>query len=823
MRRISGALWQDLVYAIRGYLRTPFFTAVAVSTLALGIGATTVVFSVLDAVVLQPLPYPQSAELVAVAQMRRNTAARLPVSPPNYFDLKERSRVFAGLAAYGTPSVTIAGAGGDPEKIIAATCTEELFGVLRVAPAIGRAFTAEDTTPGAEPVALVSNGMWKRRFGADPLIVGRGILVDNAPTVIVGVMPDAFEFPIRGTELWVPMRLSRTQPPNPGIPPSKYRQYRILSVVARLRPGVPIETARAETSRIADALAREYPDANYQLTSSVTALHDVVVGSSKSALILLLAAVCGLLLIACANASSLILVRAAGRTREMAIRHAMGAGRGRLITQMLVESVVLALAGGAAALLFAAWAVDAFVRFAPSGIPRIEDVHVNLTAAGFALAIAGAAGVLFGVLPALHIGRNVEQDALRGAGRGSVTTANRRTRHGLVVVEIALSTILTIGASLLIQTFVRLSRVDTGFRPASVVAVDRIELPRSRASLSRSGAFFEQLIDRIHATGRVDAAAVTIGLPLDRRARFFVDDSTFTIARRPALPVGQRPSAALHVVSGEYFAAVGIPLKRGRWFDARDRADAPAVVIINEAMARRYWPGEDPLGQTLTHDLTILPGQPDTRRVVGIVGDVRHFGLERAAEPQMFIPHLQMPWPSMALVVRSSLPVDAVNALVREVVHGLDATLPIPPARPLQQIVSDAVGQPRFRAGLVGMFAASALLLAMIGLYGTIAFSVHQRTRELGLRIALGASPRQATRLVLISGLKLALAGAVIGLAAAAGLTRLLAAMLFGVAAADPVTFVIAPLAIVAVAMLACYLPARRVRTIEPLRALVSD
>jgi predicted permease len=501
----------------------------------------------------------------------------------------------------------------------------------------------------------------------------------------------------------------------------------------------------------------------------------------------------------------------------------MGAARGRLIAQMLVESVVLALAGGAAALLFAAWAVDAFVRFAPSGIPRIEDVRLNMTAAGFALAVAGIAGILFGVLPALHIGRGVEQDTLRGAGRGSVTTANRRTRHALVVVEIALSTILTIGASLLIQTFVRLSRVDTGLRPAAVVAVNRIELPRSRASLTRSGAFFEQLIERIHTAGGVDAAAVTIGLPLDRRARFFVDDSTFTIARRPAVPVGQRPSAALHVVSGEYFAAVGIPLVRGRWFDTRDRADAPAVVIINEAMARRYWPGEDPIGQTLTHDLTILPGQPDTRRVIGIVGNVRHFGLERAAEPQMFIPHLQMPWPSMALVVRSSLPVDTVNAVVRDAVHGLDATLPVPLAQPLQQIVFDAVRQPRFRAGLVGMFAASAVLLAMIGLYGTIAFSVHQRTRELGLRIALGASPSQATQLVLVSGAKLAVAGAIAGLAAAAGLTRLLATMLFGVAAADPATFAIAPIAIVTVAMLACYLPARRVRTIEPLRALESD
>jgi predicted permease len=391
------------------------------------------------------------------------------------------------------------------------------------------------------------------------------------------------------------------------------------------------------------------------------------------------------------------------------------------------------------------------------------------------------------------------------------------------VVEVALSTVLVTGASLLIQSFVRLCRVDAGFRPAAVVTVDRIELPRSRATLSRSGAFFDQLLAQLRDAPGIEAAGATIGLPLDPRARFFVDDSTFTIARRAPLPVGQRPSAALHVVSADYFAATGIPLRRGRWFEARDRNDAPGVVILNEAMARRYWPNEDPIGQTLTHDLTILPGQSSTRRIVGIVGDVRHFGLERAPEPQMFIPHPQMPWPSMALVLRTALPNDRINAIVRDAVHALDATLPVPPARLMEQVVSDAVGQPWFRAWLVGLFAAAALLLAMVGLYGTLAFSVHERTREMGLRMALGSSPQQTMRLILAFGLKLAGAGTALGIAGAVAVTRALTTMLFGVGPTDPTTFVVAPLSVIVVAAVACYLPACRLRRIEPLRALNDD
>jgi len=822
VRTLIATIWHDARYAVRGYLRTPLFTIVAVATLVLGIGSTTAIFSVIDAVILRPLPYPRAAELVAIEQTRADSGAHLSVSPPNYFDLKEASRAFSNMAAYGTSRVDISGAGGEPEKLLAATSSYELFTLLGVQPSVGRVFTADDMVIGAPRVAVIAHGLWQRRFAGDPAIVGREMLLDGAPAIIVGVMPRPFEFPARGTDLWLPLRLSRTEPPNPGIPAAAYRQYRILSVVGRLRPGVSFGAARSEIMRLGQVLARQYPDANREQMFSVTRLLDHVAGPSRPALFVLFAAVACLLLIACANASSLVLLRAAARSRELAIRRAIGAGRARLIGQMVVESLVLALAGGAGGIVLAMWAVDVFVRLAPAGIPRLEDAHVDPAAAAFAFTVAIAAGVLFGIVPAVQVQRGLEGDPLSRTSRGTVSAANRQTRHLLVVIEVALSTVLLTGASLFIQSFVRLTRVDPGFRPAAVFAVDRIELPR-RFGASRNAAFFEELLTRLRATPGIEAASATIGVPLDPRARFFVDDSTFSIARRPALPVGQRPTAALHVVAGEYFSAAGIPLKRGRSFDARDRADAAAVVIINETMARRYWLNEDPVGQTLTHDLTILPAQASTRQIVGIVGDVRHFGLAESPEPQMFIPHAQMPWPSMALLLRTSLPAGPLNAAVRDAVHALDAVISVPPARPMNQVISDAVGDPRFRAWLIGLFAAAAMVLAMVGLYGTVAFTIHQRTRELGLRMALGASPNQTMRLVLRSGVMLAGIGTGLGLIGACSATRVLTSMLFGVGPTDSKTFVIAAAAVMAVTTAACYLPARRIRAIEPLRALSDD
>ena len=546
-----------------------------------------------------------------------------------------------------------------------------------------------------------------------------------------------------------------------------------------------------------------------------------MVGSSRPALLLLFGAVGCVLLIACANASSLILLRAAARSRELAIRRAIGATRRRLTGQMLTESAVLAAAGGAGALVLAMWAIDVFVRLAPAGIPRLETAHVDPAAATFAFIVSAGAASLFGIAPALHVQRQEQHDMLR-SGRGAVTAADQRTRQLLVVVEIALSTMLLAGASLFIQSFIRLSGVDPGFRPSAVVAVDRVELPR-RTGASRSAAFFDELLERLRQSPGIVAAGATIGIPLDSRARFFVDDTTFSIARRPLLPVGRRPSAALHVVSGDYFAAAGIPLKRGRSFDGRDRPNAPAVVIINETMARLNWPNEDPVGQTLTHDLTILPGQPATRQIVGIVGDVRHFSLEGPPEPQMFIPHLQMPWPSMALLLRTSLPPGAIDA--RRARRGARAGCG----------VARSAGATDGPGGVRSGRTSAIPRLADWPVCRSGPRAGHGRSlRHRGLQHSAanaraGSSCRawgitqQMMRLVLGSGVKLAVLGTAVGIGGALAVMRAMTTMLFAIGPMDPTTYVVAPAAVIVVAVSACYVPARRIRSIDPLKALSDD
>jgi putative ABC transport system permease protein len=814
---------QDVRIAVRGYLAKPLFTIVILSILGLAIGANSAIFSVVNTVLLRPLEYRGASELVSVTERDRTTQRRRSISPPNYFDLKEQARSFAGVAAYWSPSINLSGDGGDPEKALAATCSSDLFSVLGVPPLIGRALTKDDDVPGARQVVVLGHGLWTRRFGGDPNAVGRETKLDGTPTLIVGVMPPVFDFPVAGTELWVPLRLSRTQPPNRAIPPERYRQYRILNVVARLNPDVSVERASLEMSAIAARLEADYPEANRRANLAVVPLQDTVVAAARPALLILLAAVACVLLIACANVGSLLLVRAAGRTREVTIRMALGADRGRLVRQMLTESLVLAAAGGGVGLMVSAWTLDLLLRFAPAGIPRLERVHMDGGVVAFTFLIAIGAGVMFGLAPAFQIRAHRLQDALLASGRGLVSAAHQRGRQALTVAQIALSLMLLVAAMLLIQSFARMQRVDVGFRASSVLTVERIELPRSRASAEASAAFFDGFVTRLREVPGVESAAVTLGLPLDPRARFFVDESTFSIAGDVPVPPAQRPAAPIHVVSPEYFATIGVPLRQGRAFTERDRAASPGVVIINEAMADRYWPNQNPIGRRITHDLVIVPGQSTTREIVGVVGDVRHFGLEQRPEPQMFVPHAQMPWPSMAVVIRTPLDAAHISAAVRQAVWSVDDTIPVPPLRAMDDAFADAVGQPRFRAWLLGLFAAAAILLAMTGLYGTMAFAAQQRTREIGLRIALGATPTQATARLLRSGLTLTALGTAIGLAGSVGVARALSSLLFGVSAADPATFIGVPAILVAIAWLACYLPARQARQLDPIRAINAE
>ncbi|MFI5177972.1 MAG: ABC transporter permease [Vicinamibacterales bacterium] len=814
------SVWRDLVHAVRGYARTPLFTIVAVVTIALGIGANSAIFSLVNAVLLRPLPYPAPKQLVRIYQTTQKTGRRGSLSPPNYFDLKDRVPGVQSVAAFWSPSVTLTSPGADPEKVLAATCSYDLFATLDVAPHLGRAFTQDDDQPGARTVAVIGYRLWQRRFGGDASVVGRDVMLDGSATLVVGVMPPAFEFPLAGTELWVPLRLSHTQPPNPAIPPGHYREYRILSVIARLRPDVTPDQVRAQLVEASLALEAQFPDANHNLALTAVPLHDVVVGPAESALLILWAAVGCVLLIACANVSSLLLVRATTRSREVTIRLALGATRARLVRQMLTESVTLALVGGAVGLVASRWALGLLIRVAPAGIPRLDEVRLDGMVVAVTAAVAVLAGLAFGLAPALQARAGRLQDGLRRAGRSAVGGANRRTRNVFVLVELGLSLALVIVAGLLIQSLVRVQDVDLGFRPARVVTVDRIELPRARAQAPASALFFDDLLTKVRALPTVVSAGATLGLPLDPRASFYVDETTFSLAGEAPVPAAERPRAPLHVVTPDYFTTIGVPVLRGRAFTLDDRAGTTPVVVLNEAMARRYWPNRDPVGQHLTHDLSIVPGQATTREVVGIVGDVRHFGLEHVADAQMYIPHAQMPWPSMALVVRTTGDPVAIGAALRQVVWSLDRTIPVPPLRALDEVVSDASGDSRFRAWLLGLFAATALLLACIGLYGTMAYSVEQRTSEVALRIALGASGRQAGAGVLREGLVLVGGGLVVGSVVAFVAARADSGLLYGISAADPTTFIEVPIVVGLIGWLACYLPIRRAARINPLRAM---
>jgi putative ABC transport system permease protein len=815
-----SSLWQDIRVAVRGYAKEPLFTLVVLAVLGLGMGANSAIFSFVYGVLLRPLDYPRPSELLDISQRNSETGQRQFMSPPNYFDLRDHIQTSMGLAAYWTPNVTITGTGGVPEKVLAATCSSSIFDVVGVGPIAGRAFIADDDVPGARRVAMIGHGLWQRRFGADPAAIGRELILDGMPTLIVGVMPPDFAFPVAGTELWVPLRLSRTQPPNPAITPGGYRGYNILSVVGRLKPGVTGEEARAEFAIVGAQLARAYPETNRHTELTADSLQDTVVGPIRPALLLLLGAVACVLLIACANIASLLLVRAIRRSREITIRMALGADRARIVRQMFTESLVLALAGGGIALVVSAWLLDLLLRVAPPGIPRLEQVRIDGGVMAFTLLIAMAAGLIFGLAPAFQVHSHRLHDALAASGRGLVAGAQQRARQVLVVGEIALSLMLLIGATLLIQSFARIQRVDVGFRSAAVLTVDRIELPPGRAAAASSAAFFESLVRALRTVPGVESAAVTLGLPLDPRARFFVDESTFSIPGQPPVPAAERPAAPLHVVSSDYFAVIGVPLRAGRYFTEHDGADAPGVVIINETMARRFWPNDNPIGRRIAHDLSIVPRQQTVRAIVGVVGDVRHFAVERAAEPQMFVPHAQMPWPSMAVVLRSRLDAQALTREVRQTVWSVDGTLPVPPLRGLDDLFAGAVGQPRFRAWLLGLFGAMAVLLAMTGLYGTMAYSAQQHTREIGLRMALGATPQQATARLLRNGLTIAALGMMLGLAGSFAVARALSTMLFGVGTSDPATFIAAPALLVLLAALACYLPMRQARRLDPLKAI---
>jgi putative ABC transport system permease protein len=822
-------LRQDFGFAVRGLRRSLGFTTVAVITLALGIGANTAIFSVVNALLLRPLPFEDPDRLVLIwGDKQLEDWPELPLSLPNFTDVRDQSQSFESLAAWVSGTFNLSG-GAEPEQVQYGIVTANLFSTLGVGPLLGRAFLPAEDQPGCAPVIVVSHSLWQRRFGADPDLVGKALTLDGQSYEVVGVMPSNFRFVSfpKETEIWVPF----------GLDPFKQRKYargaNALGAVGRLEPGATLAQAQAEVDTIAARLAQQHPSFNAGWGLRLVPLHEQVVKGLRVALQVLLAAVAFVLLIACANVANLLLTRGRAREREIAIRAALGASRGRLIQLLLIESLVLAVFGGALGLLVAFWGIDflAFITaetrslFIPfSVLPG--DIRVDRLTLGFTLGLSLLTGVVFGLVPAFQSSRPDLNTSLKEGGVRLGGIRHNRARNLLVVSEVALCLTLMVGAGLMVKSFMRIQSVDPGFQPENVLAID-VDLPKSKYPENRQvAAFYEQLLEHIGVLPGVQAAGAVEFLPLSG-----VDSSTgLFIEGRPAPAPGEDVKAHFRSVSPDYFPAMGIAVLVGRKFTQHDGPDATRVAVVNETMARRFWPGEDPIGKHVALDLEAMKFFPDRapeldvaagmREIVGVVADVKHSNLTQEPVPEMYVPYLQRPERTMTLVLRTaSDPLSLVGAVQSEVT-ALDKDQPISNVTTLSDLLSDSVAQPRFSVLLLAAFALLALLLSAVGIYGVTAYSVTQRTHEIGVRMALGAQPGDVLRLIVKEGAVLAAAGTLIGLVSALALNRFVASLLFGVSPRDPATFIAVASLLAVVTIAACYLPARRATKVDPMVAL---
>jgi predicted permease len=801
-------LWQDLRYGLRTLVKNPGFTTVAVIALALGIGANSAIFSVVNAVLLRPLPYKDPDRLVMVWE--DDTKGGYPRDTPaaaNYIDWRDQNRVFEGMAALADQSFNLTGV-GEPERIEGKRVSASLFTLLGVEPQLGRAFLPEEDAPGGNRVVILSHGLWQRRFGSDMKIIGQPLTLNGESFTVVGVMPPDFQFPSREAELWVPLALSSKEAASRG------RHY--LEVLARLKPGVTLQQAQAEMTTIAIRLQQQYPAQNTDLGAVVTSLHEHVAGDIKPALLVLLGAVGFVLLVACANVANLLLARAAVRQKEIAIRVALGASRLRLIRQFLTESILLAALGGGVGLLLSLWGVSLLQSFIPESISQVKAVTLDGRVLVFTLLVSLLTGLIFGLAPATQASNFNLNETLKEGGRDSAAgSRGNRLRGLLVITEVAVSLLLLIGAGLLINSFLRLRHVEPGFRTDNLLTM-KVVLPKLKyPNQARRSAFYTDLLHRVEALPGVKSAAVTTNLPLYRQG----NSTSITIEGRPDPAPGQEPIVVTRVISPHYFQTMSIQLSQGRDFSEQDRADSPAVLVISETMARKFWPGEDPVGKRIS------VGKPESAddwiTIVGVVKDVRQFELTAAPKPQMYLSYEQASFfEPNDLVVRTEVAPLSLAATVRKTVWEVDKDQPVSDIRTMEDILSESMARQRFSMLLLGIFAAVALVLAAVGIYGVMSYSVAQRTREIGLRMALGAQRSDVLKLVVGEGLKLVLIGVVFGLIAAFILTRVMASLLFGVSATDPTTFVAISLVLISVAVLASYIPARRATRVDPMIAL---
>jgi putative ABC transport system permease protein len=801
--------WCDLRYGARMLVKKPGFTFVAIITLALGIGANTAIFSVVNAVLLRPLPYPQAERIVQVWETDRATNFfQDPVSPYCFADWKEQSRGFEHLAAYEYEWYALTGS-GEPERVVGAKVSSSFLSVLGVGPALGRDFHPEEETPGQHRVVLVGHGLWQRRLGADPKIIGQTITLSDETFTVIGVMPQGFQFP-RSVELWSPLAIDRNR---------VTRGSHYLFAIGRLKPDVTLTATQTEMDAIARRLEEQYPSNNKDVGVNVVSLHEQLVGKVERRLWILLGAVGLVLLIACANVANLFLARAAARHKETAIRLTLGASRWRLVRQFLTESVLLAVLGGGLGVLLALWGIDLLVAANPGDLPRVREIALDRSVFGFTTLVSLVTGGIFGLAPALQATKPNLHDALKEGGRASTGGAGRqRLRSLFVVSEIALALVLSIGAGLLIQSFLRLQNVNPGFNAKNALTM-HISLAEAKyGGPHQQTAYFQQVLERLEAIPGVEAVGAVNDLPFSGSRT----GSSFSIPGRTQAP-GERWAADFRQVSPGYFKAMRIPLLKGRTFSEADAKEAPGVVIINQAMARRFWPNEDPLGQRFelsSPQERKMYGGTVLREIVGIVGDIRHERLDGQLAPEMYVPYLQLPRSGMSLVVRGVGDSEKLIPAIRTAVYSVDRDQPIANLAMLERRLARSVATERLNTVLLGIFAALALVLAAVGIYGVMSYSVTQRTHEIGVRMALGAQAADVLKLVVGQGMVLALIGVSVGLASALALTRVLANLLFGVTATDPLTFAGISCLLVLVALAASYIPARRASRVDPMIAI---
>ncbi|HKP88119.1 MAG TPA: ABC transporter permease [Blastocatellia bacterium] len=805
-------LIQDLRYGVRMFAKNPGVTFVAVLALALGIGANTAIFSVVNAVMLRALPYKNAESLVMVWEHNRPRARNQNViSPANFLNWKEQNNVFEDMAAFFDTRVNLTEV-DDPEELPAQYMTTNMFSLLGVNAMLGRTFEPGDDQPGREAVVILSHSLWQRRFGGDPNVIDKTIKLGGTPFTVIGVMPPDFQLFIKAGsltgkqgEIWAPFRFEAVH----RIP-----RGRFMSGVARLKPGVTLGEARAEMDSIAASLEQQYPQFDTGWGVNLVPFREQFAGEIRKPLLVLFGAVVFVLLIACANVANLLLARAASRQKDVAIRMALGASRRRLIRQLLTESLLLSVAGGLLGLLLALWGVDLLLALAPKDLPPLAGVEISYVVLGFTLLVSILTGLIFGIAPALEASGINLNETLKESGRSSASgSRSHRARNLFVVLEVALALVLLIGSGLMIRSFARLQAVNPGFDPNNLLTV-RLLLPGSKYQEDRQRiTFFQQALERIQSIPGVDSVGAISFLPFTSLGAA----TSFTIEGEPPPAPGQKHTLDVRVCDPNYFHAMRIPLVKGRNFTRKEATEASHVVIINEAMVRQYFPDEDPLGKRVRIEMMDSPAACE---IIGVVADVKHVGLDVEPRAMSYWPHPELAYSSMTIVARTEGDPISYAAAVRREVQALDKDQPIADVRAMQQWLSDSVARARFSTTLLGLFAAVAMILAAVGIYGVMSYSVTQRTHEIGIRMALGAGRGDVLRLVVGQGMTLALIGVGLGLGASFALTRVLASLLFGVSATDPLTFTLISALLAAVALAACVVPARRATKVDPMVAL---